>query len=188
VQSPRCENGSAAENNRTLTSARGANLAGYWLDTDVYLQAALGVLAFDLAPDFWVLLEESAEHDIIGSPKYVCMELVELSGRDDAIKRWAETQRSKGILFHEPDEKVLANYTLIADYVNNNMDQSEGDDFLDGADAWVIAHAMTGGAVAVSQEKLAGRGSKLVKVPNICGHFSVECIKTDQLLRDLKRK
>jgi hypothetical protein len=163
-------------------------VAAYWLDTDVYLQAANSVLAFDLAPDFWTLLERCAEKNVIASPKYVCMELVDLSDRDDAIKRWADTQRNKGFLFHEPDDAVLANYTKIADYVNGNLDQSEGDDFLDGADAWVIAHAMTGGAVAVSQEKLVGSNSKKVKVPNICEHFSVECIKTEALLRGLRGK
>jgi hypothetical protein len=158
----------------------------YWLDTDVYIQAAHNELAFDLDPDFWLLLEQSAENGIIGSPKYVCMELVELSPHDDQIKKWADAQRDKTFLFHEPDDSVLANYTKIADYVNGNLDQSEGDDFLNGADAWVIAHAMTGGAVAVSQERLVGPNSKKVQVPNICEHFSVECIKTDALLRGLK--
>src|SRR6266568_8846765 len=105
-------------------------MAAFWLDTDVYLQAAHGVLAFDLDPGFWKLLEESAENGIIASPKYVCLELVDLSGYDDEIKKWAEAQRNKGsgFLFHEPDDQVLANYTKIADYVNGNLDQSEGDD------------------------------------------------------------
>jgi hypothetical protein len=163
-------------------------LAAYWLDTDVYLQAANGVLAFDIAPEFWNLLEDSANNEIIGSPRHVYIELVEISGRDDEIAKWARKQRTIGRLFVDPDETVLQHYTIIADYVNQNCDQSEGDKFLNGADAWVIAHAMAGGTVAVSQEKMVGQGSKMVKVPNVCAHFSVPCIKTDDLLRDLRKQ
>jgi hypothetical protein len=162
-------------------------LASYWLDTDVYLQAANGVLAFDLAPDFWQLLESKANEEIIGSPRHVYIELVEISGRDDEIAKWAKAQREAGKLFVDPDQTVLDRYTVIADYVNGTCDQSEGDKFLNGADAWVIAHAIAGGTVAVSEEKMAGMGSKRVKVPNICAHFNVPCIKTEQLLRDLKK-
>jgi len=163
-------------------------LPSYWIDTDVYLQAANDVLAFDLAPEFWQLLEERAQQGIIGSPRHVCMELVELSGRDDEIARWAARQRDAGFLFHDPDDSVLEHYTEIADFINQTCDQSEGDRFLSGADPWVIAHAMAGGTVAVSQEKLAGENSKQVKIPNICVHFSVACIKTDALIRDLKKE
>jgi len=160
----------------------------YWIDTDVYLQAANGVLAFDLAPEFWELLESRAKQGVIGSPRHVCMELVDLSGRDDAIAQWAGRQREAGTLFYDPDDAVLQNYTKIADYVHSTCDQSEGDRFLDGADPWVIAHAMIGnGAVAVSQEKLVGAQSKQVKIPNICGYFSIACVKTEALLRDLRK-
>ncbi len=162
-------------------------MAAYWLDTDVYIQAANGVLAFDIAPDFWDLLVQKANEEIIGSPRYVCIELVDISGRDDQIAKWAKERRQEGKLFVDPDDEVLAYFTAIADHVNQTCDQAEGDKFLNGADAWVIAHAMAGGAVAVSQEKLVGIGSKMVKVPNICAHFDVPCIRTDQLLRDLKK-
>jgi hypothetical protein len=160
----------------------------FWIDTDVYLQAANDVLAFDATPEFWTMLEERSKAGIIGSPRHVCIELVDLSGRDDAIAKWAAAQREAGLLFHDPDESVLANYTKIADYVHSKCDQAEGDRFLNGADPWVIAHAMAGGTVAVSQEKMAGLGSKLVKIPNICVHFNVACIKTDALIRELRKE
>jgi hypothetical protein len=158
----------------------------FWLDTSVYLEASLGSLAFDLRPEFWEALEADAKAGIIGSPMFVCRELVDLSGRDDEVARWATRLKDSGILFIEPDEDVLAEFTKVADYVHQFCDPSEGNAFLDEADPWVIAHAMAGGTVVVSQEKLAGAGSHWVKIPNICANFGIGYIKTDQFLREVK--
>jgi len=47
---------------------------------------------------------------------------------------------------------------------------------------------MAGGTIVVSQEKLVGPGSKRIKIPNICAHFSIGFLKTDQFLREVKEE
>ena len=50
--------------------------------------------------------------------------------------------------------------------------------FLDGADLWIIAAAKVTGATVVTQETLAGAGTKKIKIPNVCAVFEVDCINT----------
>ena len=161
-------------------------MPNYWLDTSVFITASQDDHAFDIEPEFWDQLEADARAGIIGAPQYVYREIVDLSGRDDDLAKWAKKLKDADLLFHEPDDAVLAAYTKIADYVHINGDPSESDKFLNDADPWVIAHAMTGATVVVSQEKMVGPGSKRIKVPNICAYFTVGYIKTNQLLRELK--
>ncbi|MCB0596496.1 MAG: DUF4411 family protein [Lewinellaceae bacterium] len=63
--------------------------------------------------------------------------------------------------------------------------QWEANDFLSGADPWVIAQAKVEGAKVITMEKLVGSESKKVKIPNICIEFDVEWLSTYQLLRAL---
>jgi hypothetical protein len=158
----------------------------FWLDTSVYIEAANGPLAFDLDPKFWEDLEADAKAERIASPMFVHREIVDLSGRDDLLAQWAKRMKDQRLLFVEPGEEVLSTYTAIADYVHKYLDPAEGNLFLDEADPWVIAHAMEGGTIVVSQEKRVGTGSKRIKIPNICEHFGIAYIKTVQYLREIK--
>jgi hypothetical protein len=163
-------------------------MAKFWLDTSVFITAASGNLAFDLRPEFWETLESDAKNDLIASPMFVYREIVDLSGRDDELARWALRMKAGCPLFVEPDESSVDAFTQIANYVHQFADPSEGDEFLNVADPWVIAHALAGGTVVVSEEKLVGQGSKRLAIPNVCEYFSVGCVKTDRFLRELKEE
>lgn len=160
----------------------------YWLDTSVFLTASRGDLAFDLHPEFWEMLENDARNGFIASPRFVYREIVELSGRTDEVAQWATRLKANGIMFMEPDEGTVTAFTEIADYIHQYVDPSEGDAFLDEADPWVVAHALAGGTVVVSQEKLIGIGSKRIAIPNLCEHFALGCVKTNQFLREMKEE
>ena len=56
---------------------------------------------------------------------------------------------------------------------------------MDGADPWVIAHAIAHGGVVVTFEARAPVNSQQVKIPNVCQHFHMRCITTYQMLREL---
>jgi Domain of unknown function (DUF4411) len=163
-------------------------MAKYWLDTSVFLTAALGTLAFDLNPEFWDQLEADAKAKLVAAPMYVHRELTDLSGREDPVAVWAVRLKKEGTLFVEPDEGTLTAFTAIADFVHTKCDQAEGDKFLSGADPWVIAHAMAGSTIVVSEERMLSLTSKRVKIPNICSNFSVGYIKTNQYLREIKEE
>ena len=102
----------------------------------------------------------------------------------DELSNWAKDQKS-GSFFVEPDEKVQAAFTKIADYVNDSYPSHQAKGFLDGADPWVVAHAECDRGTVVTWERLGGPGSQKVKIPNICQEFEVEWINTCQMFREL---
>jgi hypothetical protein len=118
----------------------------------------------------------------------------ELMNGDDELKIWA--RGLNGVLCVEPDSKVLEAYQHVADFANTRYHDGHWiRDFLSGADPWVIAHAKAYNLTVVAME---GHKSKedihrttkkfigKIKIPNMCGHFSVSCISTFELVRKLK--
>ena len=57
--------------------------------------------------------------------------------------------------------------------------------FLDGADGWLVASALAGSYVVVTQEVEDLRARKRVPIPNVCRAFGVACSDTFQMLREL---
>jgi hypothetical protein len=163
----------------------------YCLDTSVYTQAHRTYYAFDLAPGFWRSLRIHADNGVITSPIAVFLEIVK---GNDELAEWVKD--NKGILFSEPDEKVVEIYRQIADFANSNyQDEHWIRSFLDGADPWVIAHAKAYDLIAVTMEGNKGneeispkskRFIGRIKIPNMCGHFGVKCVSTFELIRALK--
>jgi hypothetical protein len=162
----------------------------YCLDTSVYIQAHRTYYAFDLAPKFWLALENLATNKVIVSPIAVYEELKK--GKDE-LSKWAKGQEDT--LFIEPDTEVNEVLRLIADFTNERYgDEHQIRLFLSGADPWVIAQAKAHDLIVVTMEKnktneeidkTTNRFRGRIKIPNMCGHFGVQCITTFDLLRSL---
>jgi hypothetical protein len=102
--------------------------------------------------------------------------LRELERKDDAVRDWAA---SAGPFFVETDgeqlqfvEEILATFPRLIDHTKETPD----------ADPFVVAlaRARRGGLAAadchvVTDETWAGPGG--VKMPNVCGHFGVPCVR-----------
>jgi Domain of unknown function (DUF4411) len=154
-------------------------MPAYWLDANVLIQAANDAYQFDVVPGFWEFLEEQIGNGQLCMPKEVEREL---SGRDDEVYGWVRRQPDRFIV--EQDEAVQANYTAIADWVNNGPFRPEHKrGFLQKADGWLIAHARTANGAVVTRELRAGEGALQVKIPNVCDQFGVESINQGELLR-----
>ncbi|MBI5933838.1 MAG: DUF4411 family protein [Chloroflexi bacterium] len=163
----------------------------YCLDTSVYTQAHRQYYAFDLAPGFWKSLKTHAENEVLISPIAV---FTELAKGNDELAKW--TKENKGLLFSEPNAKVVESFRQIADFINTRYESGQWIRlFLDGADPWVIAHAKAHNLIVVTME--GNKGSEeinprtkrfigKIKIPNMCGHFGVKCISTFELIRALK--
>ena len=111
---------------------------------------------------------------------------------DDDLAAWARARRDTH--FTSPDDEVYAALTKVADYVVATYGKAFADDFLDGADPWLIAHAMAHGGRVVSRETTINqpnpnRNTNLVeskvKIPNICGIFEVQPVSLSEMLREL---
>lgn len=165
----------------------------YCLDTSVYVQAHRLYYAFDLAPGFWQSLISHASDELLLSPIAV---FIEIAKNNDELAKWAKD--NKGLLFAEPDVKVVESFRQVADFIDSRYESEQWTRlFLDGADTWVIAHAKAHNLIVVTME--GGKGSEeinpktkrfigKVKIPNVCGHFGVKCISTFELARVLKIK
>ena len=162
----------------------------YCLDTNVFIEAHRRYYAFDIAPGFWEALAEWAEHDIICSPLPV---YDELTPHRDQLSAWAKEH--KETLFMNPDEATITEYSRIANLVNRLYEPHHIQDFLDGADPWVIACAKAHHLIVVTMETLkqeqrnrtSQRLEGRIKIPNICQRVGVSYINTFDLLRALGR-
>jgi hypothetical protein len=130
--------------------------------------------------EFWGFLSEKLDEGRIKSSIMVYKELTEGT---DYLSQWCKSRRKNGLAL-KPSKAVQACMTIIAQHVVNKYGSRLAAPFLNGGDAWIIAHAMADGGVVVTQESERSKGSK-VKVPTVCKELNVPCIDTYRMIRDL---
>jgi hypothetical protein len=130
--------------------------------------------------EFWAFLSEQLEAGIIKSSVIVYNELTQGS---DYLSQWFKSRRKNG-LAERPNKMVQQCMSVIAQHVVKKYGSRLAAPFLNGGDAWIIAHAMATGGVVVTQESERSKGSK-VKVPTVCKELNVPCIDTYRMIRDL---
>ncbi len=162
----------------------------YCLDTSVFTEAHRRYYGFDIAPGFWVAIENNIVNGKIVSPMIVKKEIDK--GKDQ-LATW--TKSMAGVLFVEPDERIIENIQIVADFIENNYENTgEKLQFLGNADPWVIAQAKANELIVVTAEarnpnesinkatyKINGR----IKIPNVCEKLDIPWIDTFELLRRL---
>ena len=154
----------------------------HWLDSSVFIEGKKGPYGFDIAPQFWAIIDELMAEGRISCPVKVYNELSD--GQDD-LADWARARRRVG-LFTEPDIPVQKAFREVVAYVARRYpDNQARRRFLDRADPWVIAHAIAHGGTVVSLEGRDPDASQQVKIPNVCEHFNVPYVNTYQMLREL---
>lgn len=161
------------------------HVAEYWLDSDSLIRSHRGPYKFGMAQIFWDFLETKAHEGIIGSPAEVLdMELASSSSKKDLLEQWAK--RQKGILFVQADAQVQAQYTIIAEYVQNcgKYKQQWIAQFLSKADPWLVAYPMALGGRIVTFEKPQPRARK-PKIPDIAQQFGIKHLDLYEMLSEL---
>ena len=152
----------------------------YLLDSNVFIQAKNGYYSFDIAPGFWRWLGILAEEQGVLTVKAVREEIID---GDDVLRDWmANLPRD---YFAEPDIPVQENVRKIANFILQEPRFSEHNRyaFLEKADPWLIATAMTGNNTVITHEKKDGPGSKKMKIPSICEEFEVSYLSVFELMR-----
>lgn len=159
----------------------------YWLDANVLIEANNSFFNLEIAPSFWIWLEDQLKAGVLCSSSMVYGEVL---GKDDGLAKWAKT-RKKSSYWPEPDADVQTLYREIVQYVDEKYRASSPakvGDFLAKADCWVIAHAKAKGGTVVTRESKVDRTSQTPKVPNVCAAFDVPFIETKEMLKVLKFK
>ncbi|MHB8466382.1 MAG: DUF4411 family protein [Acidimicrobiales bacterium] len=156
------------------------------LDSNVFIAAKNSYYSFDLVPAFWTWLEQRAGTGELASTDLVFDELKE--GGDD-LATWVKARRD--LIFHLPSSSaVVAGHvaTLGAWAVAKNYKPHVIEDFMSGADPFLVGVAAEHGHVLVTQETPAGASKKKVKIPTACAHLGVPCENTFDMMRALGAK
>jgi hypothetical protein len=92
----------------------------------------------------------------------------ELKAKTDGLHPWCHDAS----MFEEPSKDVIDALRDVMRAFPNLVDKKTGKN---QADPWVVAHAIVGDAVVVTQEAPAPKGLA-AKIPDVCKTFDVECI------------
>ena len=153
----------------------------FTLDANIFIEAKNKYYPLDIFTAFWDWLDQETQNQNICSSSLVYQELIK---GEDNLADWVK-DRYPSNLFPPPNEAVQQHFGNISEFVVNNYTREEADDFLAGADPWVIAQGMNLGSKIVTMEKLVGTNSKKVKIPNVCNEFNLEWCNTFEMLREL---
>ncbi|CAM5179451.1 DUF4411 family protein [Alishewanella longhuensis] len=155
----------------------------YLLDANTYIEAKNSYYSMDFCPAYWSWLDHQFATGIAGSIDMIGRELKD---GNDELAEWVKARKGQ---FIANDDATQTAFMQIIEYVMaQNFNPANRDNFLAKADPWLIAKAMSSGAIVVTHESLVSDATKKVKVPNICKQFGVQCINTFEFLRQTKAK
>ena len=152
----------------------------YWIDSNVFIEAQADLFPFKIVPGFWKHLDDKLADKTLRSSEMVYKELVSYG---DDLSKWIKIRKQNGVCVPITSD-VENNYQKIADYVHATYDDANANEFLRGADGWIIAHAMATEGVVVSQESQKHPDAKKARIPDVCDHFDVKCIKVMDMLKE----
>lgn len=154
----------------------------FLLDANTYIQAKNQYYGFDICPAYWEWLDVQFSNGHMASIDFIARELK--AGNDELVD-WVK-ERPEHFIDND-DEETQGVFGQIVGYVmEGDFNSKNRDDFLAGADPWIIAKAKTMGSVIVTHEARVVPGTKKVKIPNLCREFGIECITTFEFLRRLE--
>jgi Domain of unknown function (DUF4411) len=152
----------------------------YWIDSSVFIEAQDNLYPFKNVPGFWKHIDVKLQEGSVRSSEMVYKELVSFG---DDLSKWIKSRKANGVSIQITPE-VEDNFTKIANWVKEKYDDANANDFLKGADGWIIAHAMVAKGIVVSQESQKHPNAKKARIPDVCHQFGVKCVKLIDMLKD----
>lgn len=149
------------------------------LDADVLIRAKNQQYRFDVFPGFWDWLDEAHGAGQVCSVERVGRELIDY---DDELSDWAKPRI--GSFFVLPDDEVVSSLREIATWATATGEryrQAAVNEFLSGADYYLIAHAHANQDIVVTHE-IRSEGVKRIKIPDVCDAMKVECVDLFEML------
>ena len=156
----------------------------YLLDSNIFIQSDKISYPIDIFPSLWAWLESELSVGEIASIKLVADEI--LKGDDDLSARVKRMKATK--CFHSLDDNdTQEKYILISEWANSSERKYTPlakKDFLNKADAWLIAKAASVGAKIVTFETSSKDSLNSIKIPDAANVFGIKCINIIGLLRE----
>jgi hypothetical protein len=145
----------------------------YLLDTNSFVTPNKTYYNMQRCPQFWKWILDMNRNGILFSIQKVKQELMNY---EDELKEWVSQQDDN--FFLPFDEECLKAFFKVTAAVNENKFYSEAHRaiFYDGADPYLISHALAHGFTIITFEKSAGDPrTKKVKIPDVCKSLTVGC-------------
>ena len=149
------------------------------LDTNSVLTPAKQYYAFDICAGYWSWIVQAAA---AGDVKSIAQVKRELKKKDDEIRHWIDFHATNLFL---PDDRTIANSMgQVASWAGaNGYTSAAVAEFLDKADAFLIAYAMQEGHSIVTLEVSAPNARHKIKIPDAANAFGINSITPFQMLR-----
>ena len=159
----------------------------YLLDANTLIEAKNRYYRMTVCPAYWSWVQRSHDTGVVSSIEPV---RVELRRGNDELAEWAKNQAELFVPVY--DEATQQAFAKVAAHVASqaaSMKAGALEEFLDGADPWLIAKAMTTpDAVIVTHEQFNPQMRRKYSIPNVCLHFGVACVDTFELLSRTEAK
>lgn len=153
----------------------------YLLDANTLIEAKNRYYSMTICPGYWAWILQSYGQGAVASIAPVGDEL--RRGNDD-LAIWA--QKYKDLFWDVSDAETQTAFGHVADHIASQsalMKAGAIDEFLSGADPWLIAKAMTTpDCVLVTHEQLNLQRKNKFIIPNVCQQFGVKWVDTFQVL------
>ena len=153
----------------------------YLLDANTLIEAKNRYYNMAVCPAYWNWVHRSHIAGVVSSVEPIA---VELRRGNDELAEWVRNQA--GLFLPVSDEATQQAFALVAAHVASQaaaMKLGALEEFLNGADPWLIAKAMIlQDAVIVTHEQFNLQMRRKYSIPNVCLHFGVPCMDTFELL------
>jgi hypothetical protein len=153
----------------------------YLLDTNTLIEAKNRYYRMTVCPAYWSWVQRSHGAGILASIDPVGDEL---KRGNDELAEWAKEQYA--LFLPVSDDETQQAFASVAVHVASQVGVMKAgalEEFLAGADPWLIAKAMAmKEAVVVTHEQFNPQMRRKYSIPNVCQHFGVHCIDTFELL------
>ncbi len=152
----------------------------YCLDSNIFIQAKNAHYHFSICPGFWDWLVLR-----VGTVGSINPVLEELRNGNDELKNWAEERKDDHFFADVTEPAVQETFGSIASYAMERYKSHVADEFLSGADPWLIAFAKVNGCIAVTHEAYNPQTKRKIFIPNVCHEFEVEYTDCFTMLKNM---
>jgi hypothetical protein len=156
------------------------------LDSNTFIEAKNRYYGMAFCPAYWKWIQNQYQALEVASISFVADEL---KRGNDELTEWVKDNPE--LFLSVSDSATQQAFAQVAELVAGqapSMKNGALEEFMSGADTWLIAKAMTSGAVVVTHESYNPANKKKFLIPNICKLFEIDYLNTFELLQKLDAK
>ena len=163
-----------------------SSISDYLIDSDVLITAKNRYYAFQVCPGFWDSILHGYSLGYIRSIDHVKQELLRGHKSDDLVQ-WVRQSVPADFFLSSDLEDVITTFAQVIFWVWNHERYSHEAkaNFANGADGWLVAHAVASGKTVVTNEQSSPESHRKIKLPDVCNAFSVRYKDTFGMLHEL---